>query len=814
MGKPMTPTITATLSSDTYIPLDINGISDNSNNTVDRLYISRWNQVDNTWGGEYRHDSATYNGDQPGTETASNRRYRWRVRGWRSDYGFGDFGYSDYVQTTPRAPTGASAGLSGPVAISVSWNDTAYEPYYEYNTEIWWNINGGGWGHFTTVAAGTTSYYFSGLTAGATYQFGIRHVETYGPPTIASGFNYTGVVTALTTPAAPSSVGATRNSDAQATITWTNNASGGAPYDSLTLQRWDNVGNAWGTIANLSGTATTATDSGLVAGRKYQWRIAANNSVGSSGWGYSGNVFTTPAAPSNVTAAYTGGTTVKATWQNNVSYTEYGVRLQAYKNGVADGAVVSLNSGTTTYDKTGVDNTASYYFKVWAVSDVGALASTQTQSNSVTAATAPGTPTGLASSAPVIDVGRTHSVSWTHTPSNDGSAQRQYQIRHRLVGAGTWTERAVVTSAVSSITDPLSAWGYTNNKNVEWQVRTWGVHANPSPYSASHTVQTSAVPTVNITSPGTTITTSVIDVAWSYFDAEGTAQAEWKVDLYESASGNLLESKSGTDTASSLTLAYSATDGVSYRVEVAVRDGSGLWSDKAVKTFEAAFLPPAEVLLDAELDSLSGAAILTLTRTPDDGGVTTFPASAVTIERQFYDSETETWGEWETLIAEADPDAVLIDTTGPAHDDGQYRIITHSTAPTTYRPAATITPPPIDNRWLYVSGGPRFDVICKMWANIEISQSASRAKALHYFAGRRHPVIYSGEAAERTFTVSGILEDEASPPQQWIRLAREAGAVLLRAPGRRMYGSLSGLSVDRIQHNLHKVSFSIQEVTL
>lgn len=1020
--------------SDAYIRLWIDGHSGNTNTEVQRIYISRWNQADNTWGADSRHDTQEFNYGSPGT-TVANRLYRWRARGWRSDSGYSDYSYSNYVATTPRAPINQSAGLAGPNAINLSWADGCYEPYYPYETEIWWSVNGGAWGHYTTVAAGTTSYAFSGLTPGATYQFGVRHLETNNrnlpgglSPTLGSAFAYTGTLTATNVPATPGAITATRNSDAQATLSWANNSNGGAPYDSLTLQRWDNVGNAWATIANLSGGATSATDSGLVAGRKYQWRIVANNVVGSSDWSYSGNVFTTPQAVGNAQGLYVGGTTIRATWANNVSYSEYSLRVQAYKNGVADGAVVTLGSGVTSYDKTSVTNTATYYFRIWAVSDVGALASSTVDTNTVQAAAAPNAPTGLAASpGSTLDKARTHSISWTHSPSTDGSAQTKYEIQHRLQGAGTWTAVTAVTSSTSSHSNPFSS--YTNGQTVEWQVRTWGVHANPSPWSATNTVVTSTTPTVTITGPATTITTSQINAAWSYFDTESTAQAEWRVDLFDSYN-NVIETKSGTGTTSSVTMATAATDGATYRIEVTVRDASGLWSDKGVKTFSAAFTPPAEVLLNAELDTVSGSGVLALTPTatttpgttlrvnrarnprgisPDTyeygsrfawtrtfvtgdtslpsnlglstfvrmtcpadqasasargidlyanidttpgttgaaiamsitagntvttsawvrssvavtitpfarfhdgagawlgttvngGGVVvpantwtrvsvtiaaptgtggrylavslrtsstnTFPigatmdftailveesatvndyfdgdtprdsvayhewtgtanasasykkrigtiaASGVTVERQFYDPEAETWSEWETLIENAPPTARLIDTTAPAHDDGRYRITTLSTAPSSYRSSTLVKPPPIDNRWLYVSGGPNFEVVCKMWANIEIEQTASRAKALHYFAGRKNPVIYSGEMAERTYSVSGILEDEASNPNQWIRLARQAGPVLLRAPGRRMYGSLSEVSIERIQHNLHKVSFSIQEVSV
>ena len=152
----------------------------------------------------------TYNGGSPGTTTA-HRTYRWRVRGYTNRFGgntYGDYGYSDYVQTSPPAPVGGAAWLSGPAAISMTWQETAYRPHYHYATEIWWNINGGGWGHKATVPAGTTSYYLADLTPGATFQFGFRHVSSAYGSTV-SPFLYTGTVTSLVAPNATGALAVT-----------------------------------------------------------------------------------------------------------------------------------------------------------------------------------------------------------------------------------------------------------------------------------------------------------------------------------------------------------------------------------------------------------------------------------------------------------------------------------------------------------------------------------------------------------------------------------------------------------------------------
>lgn len=805
MAKAAAPTITAQWVSDSNIHLTVVPTAGH------KIQIARWNQYDQLYGTATGNDGG-WNGPSPGTTTAG-RLYKWRARARKLDNSndWSNWTESNYIQTTPTAPTDAAVGLSGPTAASVTWTNTVNTPWDNYTTEVWWDVNSAGMSLLTTVGPGVGSHYVDGLTAGTTYRFLVKHLGQVEPNLASADSNVTATVKPIAVPAAPTGLTATRDTDGHASLSWTNNSSAAAPYDSLTLQRWSAARNAWATIVNLASGALSASDVGIAAGNKYQYRIAANNSVGSSNWTYSDTIFTSPKAVVNVSAAYTGGTSVSVTWANK-AYAEHTLRVQPYKDGVADGAVVSLAAGVTSYTKTAVDVLASYVFNVWAVSDVGALSSPVTASNTVDPAQPPSAPTGLASSAPVVDITRAHSISWTHSPSIDGSAQTKRQLRHRLLGAAAWVEEVVVTTTAMTIADLWTGLGYFNGDTIEWQVRTYGVHADPSLWSATSTVTTSTTPTVNITAPEATVANSNINVAWSYFDAQNTVQSEWKVELYESVSNALVGSETASSAATSVTVATQAVDGLTYRVEVSVRDASGLWSDTAQKTFDAAFTPPAEVLLDIELDGLSGSGVLTLTPTADDGGATTLPASAVTVERRFYDDEIEAYGPWEVLAREIDPAAVLIDTTAPAHDDGQYRVTTHSAAPSSFESNTLIKPLATDHRWLYVSGGNQFGVVCKMWANIKIDQKASRSRALHYFAGRKNPVLYTGESAERTFSVTGILEDEASPPQQWMRLAREAGPVLLRAPGRRMFGNLSEVSVSRLGPGLHSVSFSIQEV--
>jgi hypothetical protein len=773
-----------------------------SGEPYDHLEVQRWDNVQG-WD-TIVNDSGT----SRSVGTFAGRQHRWRVRAV-NNAGTSAWAYSEYLQTTPDGPSGASVSKAGTTSVNVVWanNETSG---YDYTTEVEQTSDGGvTWTLATTAAAGTTGVTLYNLSPGAVYQFRVRAKSTVDI-TLYSPYSTTGTIQLQAPPAAPTSLVASRVNDNQMSLSWVNNPTTEAPYDSITVQRWSNDLGIWETVGSLGGADASLTDTATVADRKYQYRIRANNSAGSSAWVESSFLYTTPAAPSVADAEYTGDTTITVTWQNNASYTEYSVRVTPYKNDVAQ-TPVSLASGETTYDAVGIDILATYHFVIEAVSTVGSLVSAGAVSNDVMGAAAPSAPVNVLPNGGVADLARDLTFTWTHTPSQDGSKQKKYEVQHRLAG-GVWASSGIITSAVSSFTLPAGT--YANPNAIEVQVRTWGVHPDPSPWSATATITGSTTPTITLNSPGATIPISAIDVDWDFFDAEGTAQTEWEVTLLDSTAQYVLEQQAGEDATSTLTLETAAEDGLGYTLRIRARDGSGLWSDTLEHFFTAAFMPPAEVLLDASYDEDSGSMVLSLTPTADDGGVTTLPATAVTIERQIWNPETETYDPWEPVIERVDPDVTVIDTTAPIHGDGHYRVITYSAAPSSKKSASNVVPAKTEQHYVYVSGGENFSVVCRLWANVEIGWKASRTKAIHYFAGRKKPVMYSGEHSERVLTVSGLLTDgDSSPPHHWIRLAQQPGPVLLRGPhNRRILGALSEVSTERLTNGLHKVSFSIQEV--
>lgn len=517
---------------------------------------------------------------------------------------------------------------SGTASVTVSWTLRGYSTYasYESGTGVtdWaisgsktqsgsmngWNVGAGGtW----VVASGTftvnTSYTSAvTVTLNANYTSGGAYPGY--KPTVS--MSITIPKRPYTVPSAPSSVGSARVSDTQHTISWTRNATTGAPYDNVYVERWDNVSNAYSLIATLAGTATSYSNTNTVADRQYRWRVRARNSAGYSGYNYSGYLKTTPKASATPTATKDASGNIVVTW-SGISSIADSQEIWHAANGVWDAAALSTSlSGTaTTYTHAAPNNTQTHSYRVRSKTTSPALTGAYSgTSNVVQLLAAPNAPTSLSPSGVARDATVALPVTWKHNPV-DTTAQTKYEIQYRVDG-GAWVSLGAVTSATQGATIPANTW--TNGHSVEWQVRTWGSYATASPWSTSATITTSSAPTATVNFPDgvNPVDTANLTVEWGYFDAEGTAQSAWSVVLKDN-SGNTLETKNGSGTDTSVALATALQDTKTYNVTVTVTDSAGMQSDPATVTFTVAYARPPVPQVTAEWMEETGSVTLEVT---------------------------------------------------------------------------------------------------------------------------------------------------------------------------------------------------------
>ena len=168
------------------------------------------------------------------------------------------------------------------------------------------------------------------------------------------------VLAGNTAPAAPSSVVATPVSSSQINLTWTDNS---ANQTSVEIDRSLDGVNFTPLVTNLSGSATTYSDTGLTASTMYYYRVIAKNSVGASPASTIASALTMPVASTTTwlsSLTWSSATVGWGTIQKNLDIKGNPITLRGttYASGIGTHA-----NSTITYNLAGQYSTF--------VSDIG-----------------------------------------------------------------------------------------------------------------------------------------------------------------------------------------------------------------------------------------------------------------------------------------------------------------------------------------------------------------------------------------------------------------------------------------------------------
>ena len=232
-------------------------------------------------------------------------------------------GYSDqrYLRknltltpTKPPPPAPPSASGTG-TSVTLTWEAPADDggaavtgygvQYRAQNTDSTWPSN---WTAHTRTGTGTsTTETVGSLTSGAAYQFQVSATNSVGTGAwSAAGLR--GVAPAA--PAAPTLT----SGNASLAVAWTAPAApdGGSAVSDYDLQYRSSTdgGTTWGTWTAFShsGTARTATITGLTNGDLHEVQVRAGNATGAGGWSTAAQETPgRPGAPTGVTASASKG---------------------------------------------------------------------------------------------------------------------------------------------------------------------------------------------------------------------------------------------------------------------------------------------------------------------------------------------------------------------------------------------------------------------------------------------------------------------------------------------------------------------------
>jgi FtsP/CotA-like multicopper oxidase with cupredoxin domain len=293
------------------------------------------------------------------------------------------------VKQAPAAPTNLTASLSGTSNANLTWKDNATN---ETGYVVERSKDGTNFTALPTLAANATAFTDTGLAPG-TYTYRVKAINT----TVSSSYSNTAtviVVNSAPSITAPSSLSAKLSGTTSVSVSWKDNSSNETGF---VLER-STDGVNFTAIANLgasSGTGNTVryTDSKVVLGTTYTYRVKAINATGSSAYSSTAKITMpnpTPAAPTSLKAGtITNG---RATDSVSLSWTAPSGTVTSYVIQYATNAgfTQSLQSQTvtgkngaapgTTTTLTGLTKKKTYYIRIQAVN--GTLSSPW--SNSIT----------------------------------------------------------------------------------------------------------------------------------------------------------------------------------------------------------------------------------------------------------------------------------------------------------------------------------------------------------------------------------------------------------------------------------------------
>lgn len=286
---------------------------------------------------------------------------------------------------------------------------------------------------------------------------------------------------ALAAPAAATSLTATAVSSGQINLAWTDNATndtGIRVYRSLDQASWTQ-------IADLPVNSISYSDTTVVAGTTYYFKVATYNSSGTAA---ASNVATAttpampkPATPASLAASAVSGSQINLTWSDS-STNEDGFRIERSANGTTFTTLTNVGANSTSFADTGLASSTIYYYRIYAFNAGGASA----YSNTTSATTQAPTPVPTAPSTLALTVKSSSSIalSWKDNSANESG----FKIERSTDGA-TFIQVSTAGAGIISYTDT----SLSPSKKYYYRVCAYNAGGN-SAYATTASATTQALP--------------------------------------------------------------------------------------------------------------------------------------------------------------------------------------------------------------------------------------------------------------------------------------------------------------------------------
>lgn len=578
-----------------------------------------------------------------------------------------------------------------------------------------------------------------------------------------------------------------RDTDTKQDLAWTR----GDSYSSQRVQRRtvsDQYPN-WVIVASsISGGATSWTDPSTQTDKKYEYRVLGYSTGGWSGPSNTASISTTPAIPARPTAAkdVQGDVIVTAPSISGGSATHWEVWHAA--DGVWDGSPLAtdLPLSQTTVTHSAPSAVQVHTYRIRTISSNPKLYSGYSAvSDPVDLLAPPDAPSDLQPNGGAVESNNgSITGSWSHNPV-DTTPQTKYQLRWRVAGTSTWTTGSEVASQTSEGTLPFS-----NGDTYEWQVRTWGLFVDPSPWSPTAQVDVSARPIATTVSPaaGAEVSDSVVTLTWSFFDPDGGGQTAAEVKVTDITGGGSTPVTNAQITGNTLTWDTPTLPSArEYSWEVRAQgDVVSQWSDWDSSTFSVNVDPPAPPIIDSL--SWSGTGYISVVAHADslDGLPETV---SLNLERSIEG------GPWVTLATGLPTSFEYQDWTAHPSALNTYRVTAVSAIPSTESTEdALVLEPDESCGEVWISGGAGGYIVAHFQDVVKQTGRMGRNRTLNRYEGRELPVETSGRARtdERTITAVLISEPICDSDDTIVVTSLSDIKTLFNLPGPHLYRDSEG----------------------
>ncbi|NDC47898.1 MAG: hypothetical protein EBZ61_02240 [Micrococcales bacterium] len=369
--------------------------------------------------------------------------YQFRIA---SVNGLGNSPYSTVVSATtnsapPSAPRSLEISQITSTGMLLNWQtpiSTNGQPIKNYLVEISSDA-GVNWNSYTKPVSTLTSVTISGLVPAKSYSFRVFAVNQIGTGQASPLISAT---TLASVPTQPKSLTAGQVSSTTVSLSWlVPDTDSGSAITDYRVEQSSDGGSTWAQVAKSVSTATSFQVSGLAPGTSYQFRVAAVNGVGVSGYSNVVTATTNSAPPSaarNLEISQITATGMLLNWQPPVStngkpVSNYLVELSS-DAGVTWVSYQKPDSTLTSVTISGLVPAKSYSFRVFAVNQIG-VSQASPLISATTLATVPTSPRLLTASA----ITKTSfTLNWQAPLTDNGSTVSDYQVEMSTNAGASW----------------------------------------------------------------------------------------------------------------------------------------------------------------------------------------------------------------------------------------------------------------------------------------------------------------------------------------------------------------------------------------